>query len=176
MLPSDKCDDDACFPPGHRRALASESFTALAFSSLPFIITFLAVSLVVIHKLFPIVSSLQQSKEDEDHYLPSDAPPSLRQKHAEHSAKSGRRRVVAVTFSATTALAAVLAELILCEISNTLNPAARSPPYSSPWLSLYPSSNCNPSFLALGGHFGGQTEANCRRQHGFYNYAGSRFG
>ncbi|PMD28091.1 hypothetical protein NA56DRAFT_559612 [Hyaloscypha hepaticicola] len=126
MLPSDKCDDDACFPPGHRRALASESFTTLAFSSIPFIVTFLVVGVVVIHKLFPIVSSLQQSRDDEDHYLPSDAPPSLRQKHLEHGAKSGRRRVVAVTFSATIALAAVLAELILCEISNTLNPAART--------------------------------------------------
>jgi hypothetical protein len=126
MLPSDKCDDDACFLPGHRSRSLSESYTTLAFSSIPFLITFLVVSLVVIHKVFPVVSSLQQHKDDEDHYLPSDAPPSLRQKHAEHGAKSGRRRVVAVTFSATIGLAAVLTQLILCEISNTLNPAART--------------------------------------------------
>jgi hypothetical protein len=126
MLPSDKCDGDACSLPGHRsRALSSESITTLAFSSLPFLLTFLVVCLVVLHKLFPVVSGLQRPK-DEVHYLPSDAPRSLRQKHNEHGAKTGRRRVVALTFSTTIALAAVLAELILCEISNTLNPAARS--------------------------------------------------
>lgn len=80
----------------------------------------------MLHKLFPLVSGLQQSRDGEGHYLPSDAPPSLRQSHAEHGAKSGRRRVVAISFSTTIALAAVLAELILCEISNTLNPAART--------------------------------------------------
>lgn len=127
MLPSDKCDDDACFPPGHRsRTLAAESYTTLALTSLPFIFTFLVIGLIALRKLFPVVSSIHQSKEEEDHYLPSDAPPTLRQKHAEHGAKSGRRRVVAVTFSATIALAAVLAELILCEISDKLNPAARA--------------------------------------------------
>jgi hypothetical protein len=80
----------------------------------------------VLNKLFPLVAGLQQSREDEDHYLPSDAPTSLRQRQAEHDAKSGRRRVVAITFSTTIALAAVLVELILCELSNTLNPAARA--------------------------------------------------
>ncbi|PVH72633.1 hypothetical protein DL98DRAFT_502133 [Cadophora sp. DSE1049] len=127
MLPSDKCDDDACFAPGHQaRSIGTQSFTTLAFSSLPFVVTFLAVSFAVLYKLFPLVSSLHKDGEQEEHYLPSDAPPSLRQKHAEHSAKSLRRRVVAVTFSATISLAAVLAELILCEISNSLNPAART--------------------------------------------------
>lgn len=127
MLPSDKCEDD-CTMAGlqSRRALHSESYTTIAFSSIPLIVTFLIVSLVALRKLFPVVASLQQSKDDEDHYLPSDAPPSLRQKHAEHKANSGRRKVVGLTFSATIALAAVLAELILCEISNTLNPASRT--------------------------------------------------
>jgi hypothetical protein len=127
MLPSDKCEDDACFAPGHQtRALSSESFSALAFSSLPLFITFLIVSFVVLHKFFPLVSGLQQSKDEQDHYLPSDAPSSLRQRHAEHGMKTARRRIVALAFSVTIALAAVLAELILCEISNSLNPAART--------------------------------------------------
>jgi hypothetical protein len=126
MLPSDKCEDDACVAPGfHTRSIGAASATTIAFSTIPFIITFLLVSLFALQKLFPIVASLQTSK-DEEHYLPSDAPPSLRQKHAEHNAKTGRRRVVAVTFSATIALAAVLVELILCELSNTLDPAART--------------------------------------------------
>lgn len=58
--------------------------------------------------------------------MPSDAPLSLQQAHAEHGAKSIRRRVAAAAFSTTVALAAVLAELILCEISNLVNPYART--------------------------------------------------
>jgi hypothetical protein len=124
MLPSDKCEDDACTMPGFQtRALNSTSLTTLAFSSIPFIVTFLIVCLVVLHKLFPLVSGY---KDDGEHYLPSGAPPSLRQSHAEHNAKTARRRVVAVSFSTTIALAAVLAELILCELSNSFSPSARA--------------------------------------------------
>lgn len=124
MLPSDKCEDDACTLPGFQtRALSSTSFTTLAFSSIPFIVTFLIVCLVVLHKLFPLVSG---SKDDDEHYLPSGAPPSLRQSHAEHGAKTARRKVVAISFSTTIALAAVLAELILCELSNSFSPSARA--------------------------------------------------
>ena len=127
MIPSDECEDN-CVPPWATeiRSLSSQSLLALAFSSLPFIATFLLLGFAVLHKLFPLVSSVGQQKDGEGHFLPSDAPPSLRLSHAEHGAKSGRRRVVAITFSTTIALAAVLTELILCEISNTLNPAARS--------------------------------------------------
>lgn len=124
MLPSDKCEEDACTAPGyHTRPWSS---TAVAFSSIPFVATFLVVCLVVLYKLFPLLSVLQQSKDDGEHYLPSGAPPSLRQSHTQHGAKTARRRIVALSFSATIALAAVLAELILCEISNSLNPAARA--------------------------------------------------
>lgn len=124
MLLSDKCEDDACTMPGFQtRALNSASFTTLAFSSIPFIVTFLVVCLVVLYKLFPIVSG---SKNAGEHYLPSDAPPSLRQSHDKHDAKTARRKVVAISFSTTIALAAVLAELILCELSNSFSPAARA--------------------------------------------------
>jgi hypothetical protein len=127
MLPSEKCEDDACTLPGyHTRALSSASFTTLAFSSIPFLVTFLVVFLVALHKLFPLVSGLQKDDGDGEHYLPSNAPPSLRQSHAEHGAKTARRKVVAISFSITIALAAVLVELILCELSNSLNPAARA--------------------------------------------------
>ncbi|KAH8683344.1 Abscisic acid G-protein coupled receptor-domain-containing protein [Tricladium varicosporioides] len=127
MLPSEKCDD-ACTlrVPGHQRSLSSSSPSTILISSIPLIITFFLVNIFVLHKIFPIVAGLQHAKDDQDHYLPSDAPPSLRQKHAEHGAKSPRRRIIAISFSATIALAAVLAELILCEISNTLDPAARA--------------------------------------------------
>ncbi|KAG0648606.1 Golgi pH regulator [Hyphodiscus hymeniophilus] len=125
MLPSDKCEDD-CSMPGFKtetRALSSVSFATLAFSSLPFIITFLIVCLAVLHKLFPLVSGL---KDDDEHYLPSGAPPSLRQSHAEYGTKTARRKIVAISFSTTIALAAVLAELILCELSNSFSPTARA--------------------------------------------------
>lgn len=125
-LPDDKCDD-ACIMPGHQnRSLSSASFSTLAFSSIPLIFTFLVVSLVVLQKVFPLLAGLQQSKEDQLHYLPSSAPSSLRQSHKEHGKKTTRRRAIAISFSTTIALATVLAELILCEISNYLNPAARA--------------------------------------------------
>ncbi|KAM0190477.1 hypothetical protein ACHAPC_002643 [Botrytis cinerea] len=126
ILPDDKCDD-ACVMPGHQnRSLSSATFSTLAFSSIPLILTFLVVSLVVLQKLFPLLAGLQQSKEDHIHYLPSDAPPSLRQSHKEYGKKTARRKAIAISFSTTIALATVLAELILCEISNYLNPAARA--------------------------------------------------
>jgi hypothetical protein len=128
MLPSDKCEDDACSMPG-TRPLASDSsisYTSLAFSFLPFIVTFAAVGIIVLHKVFPLVSGSQRPEDGEEHYLPSDAPPGLRAKQTEHNKKTARRKVVALTFASTIALAAVLAELILCEISNMLDAAART--------------------------------------------------
>ncbi|KAG9235535.1 Abscisic acid G-protein coupled receptor-domain-containing protein [Amylocarpus encephaloides] len=131
MLPSaSKCDTssgDVCLAPdSNAHDLKPPPFSTIAISSVPLITTFVFVTLVVLHKLFPIVAGLQQPKDGEDYYLPSDAPPGLRQKHAEYTSKTGRRRVIAIAFSTTIALAAVLAELILFEISNTLNPAARA--------------------------------------------------
>jgi len=122
MLPSDQCDD-GCAPPWAKR---SEPLSTLAFSYVPFIATFLLVNLIALHKLFPRVSGLHNAIDEDAHYLPSDAPPSLRENHAEHGANSPRRRVIAISFSTTIALAAVLAELILCEISNSLSPTARA--------------------------------------------------
>ncbi|CAG8962116.1 hypothetical protein HYFRA_00005159 [Hymenoscyphus fraxineus] len=131
MLPSNsRCAEgdgsDACLVPGFQKQHASTSWAALAFSSVPLLMTFVAVAFVVHHKLFPVIAGLQNSKAGEEHYLPSNAPDFLRQRHEEQGKKDGRRRVVAGAFSATIALAAVLAELILCEISNTLNASARS--------------------------------------------------
>jgi hypothetical protein len=128
LLPPDTCDDD-CVMPGyrHRAARGSESVPTLAFHSIPFLLTFLGAAILVLYKLFPLVSGLPSSNDGEDHYLPSHAPPSLRQKHAEHGSRPTRRRgIVALSFSTTIALSAVLAELILCEISNSLDPAARA--------------------------------------------------
>lgn len=122
MLPSDQCDD-GCHPPWAKR---SEHLSTLTFSYVPFVATFFLVNLVALYKLFPRISGLNKATDDDGHYLPRDAPASLRENHAEHGAKSPRRRLIAISFSTTIALAAVLAELILCEISNSLSPTARA--------------------------------------------------
>lgn len=116
------CGDDACSVPG----FGAPSTLSTVFSLSPFILTFGGVSVFVLRKIFPQLSRVQNSRDGEDHFLPSDAPLSLQQAHAEHGAKSIRRRVAAAAFSTTVALAAVLAELILCEISNLVNPYART--------------------------------------------------
>ncbi|KAG9246608.1 Abscisic acid G-protein coupled receptor-domain-containing protein [Calycina marina] len=121
MLPSDVCDDD-CAPSWAKHS----SISALAFSYLPLTVTFLVVKLLALHKLFPRISGLHPTHDDEGHYLPDDAPPSLRESHVHQIAKSPRGRMIAFSFSTTIALAAVFAELILCEISNALEPAARA--------------------------------------------------
>lgn len=121
MRPSD-CDDDLCVPPG----LAGPSTFSTILSLSPFIITFVGVSTVVLRRIFPQLSRIQSSRDGEDHFLPSDAPLSLQQAHAEHGTKSLRRQVAAATFSTTVGLAAVLGELILCEISELVDPHART--------------------------------------------------
>lgn len=119
-LTTDEPCDSGCKPPS-----ASTFNLATLISATPFIFTFIIVSIVAIRKLFPILSGAPTKPEDE-HYLPHDAPKELRQAEALHRSWPLRRRVTAVTFSSTIALATVLAELILCEIANILNPAARN--------------------------------------------------
>ncbi|KAK7934983.1 hypothetical protein PG985_000478 [Apiospora marii] len=119
---STDCGDDLCTAPGSAALSTASTLLALA----PFILTFGVVSLVVLRKIFPQLSRVQNSRDGEDHFLPSDAPLSLQQAHAEHGTKSLRRRVAAAAFSTTIGLAAVLAELILCEISELVSPYARA--------------------------------------------------
>jgi hypothetical protein len=123
---TDKCEDDACTAPLSNRSLSSQSVASIVSSSLPFLITFVVLTIVVLLKLFPLLSGQQQLSKPDDDYLPYDAPPGLRQTHSGHGAKTLRRRIAALSFSTTISLAAVLAELILCEISNTVDPAARA--------------------------------------------------
>ena len=114
---SDSCNPESCHAHGN--------ITPFALSILPFLFCFSAIFLIALHKLFPLVAGLQNTNDSPDHFLPSDAPIQLRQKHAEINAKSTRRRLVAGCFAMTIALAAVLVELILCEISNSLDAGAR---------------------------------------------------
>src|SRR5580700_6516745 len=120
MLPTDICEDDACRPAPYE-VIGPQHLSGIIFSLLPFIFTFLIVSIGVQQKLFPLLSG--QHPKSDDHL---DASPSTRQIHTVYGSKSLRHRIAAISFSTTIALAAVLAELILCEISNTVNPAART--------------------------------------------------
>ena len=107
MLP----DCDEC-KPGSMPAL-----TAILFSALPFIITFLFVSTLVLQKLFPFLSGEAQSLKSSAYARPFSSNAG--------QARPTVKRLSAWIFASTVALAAVLTELILCEISNTINPVAR---------------------------------------------------
>lgn len=106
MLP----DCDEC-KPGNMPAL-----TAIVFSSLPFVVTFLLVSTLVLQKLFPFLSGEVQSLKTSSYARPFSSNAS--------QARPIIKRLSAIIFASTVALATVLTELILCEISNT-NEAVR---------------------------------------------------
>ncbi|KAF2006979.1 hypothetical protein P154DRAFT_480852 [Amniculicola lignicola CBS 123094] len=119
MLPSDDCD--ACAPEWAVKRRPS----ALAFSALPFILTFIIVAVGVSHKLFPLLSGRAHKKGPQDGVqLPGftlrERPSILK------NLRLSSRALASVTFSTNIALSAVLVELILCEISNTINPATRA--------------------------------------------------
>ncbi|KAK2012343.1 hypothetical protein LZ32DRAFT_605568 [Colletotrichum eremochloae] len=115
------CDESACAAVDPN----APSTVGLLFSLLPFIATFAAVAAVANQKIFPKLARVHDAHDGEDHYLPSHAPPSLRQAHAEHGQKSPRRKAAAAVFSTTIALATVLGELILSEISDLVGRRAR---------------------------------------------------
>lgn len=119
MKPSHACSEDAC------SASQPLSHLAMILSLSPFLVTFVLVSLLVARTLFPQLSRLNPSRDGEDHFLPPSAPATLQQVHAEHGAKSPRRRLAAVTFATTIGLATVLGELILSEIADVVSADAR---------------------------------------------------
>ena len=109
MLP----DCNEC-KPGNRTMPA---LTAILFSALPFIVTFLFVSTLVLQKLFPFLSGEVQSLKSSTYARPFSSNAG--------QARPFIKRLSALIFASTVALAAVLTELILCEISNIINPTAR---------------------------------------------------
>ncbi|KAI9740766.1 MAG: hypothetical protein M1818_004731 [Claussenomyces sp. TS43310] len=98
-------DCDECTPRLYERSFSQQPILAVASSSVPFFFTFVLVSIAVLCRVFPFLIGKQQQ-----HYEPN----------------TFGRRIAALSFSTTIGLATVLAELILCEIANTLNPAART--------------------------------------------------
>lgn len=125
MFLSNKCDHLACSPSTGISARASlfRSISTLFISLVPFLATFFGLGYLLLQRIFPLIS--QQINENLS--SPRDALFNFSNQGAKNDTIMGRRRqLIALTFSVTTSLAAVLAELILCEISNTLDPLARS--------------------------------------------------
>lgn len=117
-------------------ACAAESCTArdpnkldstAFFALIPYAAAFVIVNILVVRYIFPKLSHAHDHGRDgEDHYLPTHAPPALRQVHAEHGAKTWRRRGAAWTFGTTVALAVTLGLLILGEILEAVDPVAKN--------------------------------------------------
>ncbi|KAI4850001.1 hypothetical protein E4T44_02999 [Aureobasidium sp. EXF-8845] len=124
MLPSLDDDCNECRPAYLQRRLDAFPPSTIALSSAPFALTFLFVAVAVWQKVVPHLSSSNSHKDQNIPLFNRET-----QRTNGHSQKSWRsisfKRIAAVTFSTTVALSAVLVELILCEISNLLNPAAR---------------------------------------------------
>ncbi|ORY17807.1 Abscisic acid G-protein coupled receptor-domain-containing protein [Clohesyomyces aquaticus] len=119
MLSSADCDE--CVPDWAVKRRPS----ALAMSALPFVLTFLIVAVAVSHKLFPLLSGRAHLKDRPDAGLPSAFALRERGSILQH-VRISSRRLASITFSTNIALSAVLVELILCEISNTVNRATRT--------------------------------------------------
>jgi hypothetical protein len=118
MFPSGDCDD--CVPEWTVKRRPS----ALAISALPFVLTFLIVAVAVSHKLFPLLSGRAHGKPYDGTHISGFG---LREKTSIlKRLRITPQKIASITFSTNIALSAVLVELLLCEISNTVNAATRA--------------------------------------------------
>ncbi|KAM3562263.1 hypothetical protein ARSEF4850_002832 [Beauveria asiatica] len=113
MWPFSGCGDDACRPSSPASLTAAHAVAAS-----PFALVLVAATLAAVRHGYPYLSRAahDDARDGQDHLLPSHAPAALRRAHAEHGARSPRRRLVAWTFGVTVGLAATLGALILAEI------------------------------------------------------------
>lgn len=102
--------------------------TTVVISAIPFAAIFACVNVLAVRHVFPRLSRAARDdvRDGEDNVLPAHAPAALRAIHAEHGAKSWRRRGAAWVFGTTVALAATLGSLIMAEILEVVSPAARN--------------------------------------------------
>ncbi|EME41262.1 hypothetical protein DOTSEDRAFT_36686 [Dothistroma septosporum NZE10] len=125
MLPTDDCHD--CTPAYIKRSLESVPPSTVILSSTPLILTWVAVVLIAQRRLFPILSSEQEGKHGQEE-LPVFNKNVLRaSSYNLHGVlrKLSAQKLASWVFSASIGLSAVLVELLLCEISDVLSPAAR---------------------------------------------------
>lgn len=117
LLPAADCDD--CVP-----AYVQGSPFRAGFSTLPFVLTFLFVAVIVHQRVYPLLASSINGKRRR----PAHSPVSPQGDGSTSSAANEKRmskQLSSLAFSSTIALSAVLTELLLCEISNSFNPATR---------------------------------------------------
>ncbi|KAF2818969.1 hypothetical protein CC86DRAFT_336131 [Ophiobolus disseminans] len=120
MLPPLEDDCNECVP----EYMAHRSPMTTIISALPFLLTFLFVAIGVSHKLFPLLSGNDRKAHQDASHLPAVA--SRAKSSLLKSLQPNARSVASIIFSTNIALSAVLAELIFCEIANTVNPATRT--------------------------------------------------
>jgi hypothetical protein len=118
LLSADDCDD--CVPGYAKQSIGLGG----AFSTLPFVLTFLAVTTIILTKVYPPLSKPFPRERTFQHGSSS------RNSSGEASTKTETtqgiaKNLPAITSSSTLALSVVLIELLLCEISNSFNPVAR---------------------------------------------------
>lgn len=119
MFPLSNDDCDECSPDWVQK----RSSSAMVISALPFLLTFLIVAVAVSHKLFPLLSGHKHLKSHDAQlsgFAWRDRSSILKK------LRITARTLASATFSTNIALSAVLVELILCEISNTVNRATRT--------------------------------------------------
>jgi len=132
MFPTDD-DCGACAPSYLTRRLESASPGTLLWSSLPFIITWLVAALLAWHRLFPLLCGDVHSRPTKD-ALPQYNKDRDRDSHGggkgmAHSvkrlARPSSQKLASLVFATSMGLSAVLVVLLMCEISDSLHPAAR---------------------------------------------------
>ena len=115
----------SCFGGDSCTARSPHTLDAQAVLALaPFLAAFVVIDVLFARHVFPRLNP--QDRDGEDHILPVHAPAALRHAHAEHGAKSRGRRGAAWAFGTTVALAATLGLLILGEILEVVDPAAKN--------------------------------------------------
>lgn len=136
MLPSAPDDDcDSCKPSYLvRRSLDSVPPSTVVFSCIPFLLTWAVTAYVAQYKLFPQLVASSAESERRGGQGGQDGLPQFNKDTFAKPASSGwreklqstsREKLASWVFSATIGLSAVLIELLLFEISDTLNPAVR---------------------------------------------------
>ncbi|KAF2765343.1 hypothetical protein EJ03DRAFT_331025 [Teratosphaeria nubilosa] len=117
----DECLD--CRPHHLQRSLDSVAASTIVFSLIPFLLTWIIAAIVAHLKLFPVLSSDAGAEKsrlpqfNKEIFKPSSLRGQIR--------KPSAQRIASLVFATSIGLSAVLVELLLCEISNTLNSAAR---------------------------------------------------
>ncbi|EME88591.1 uncharacterized protein MYCFIDRAFT_209852 [Pseudocercospora fijiensis CIRAD86] len=125
MLPTlDDCDE--CKPAYMRRSLDSAPTSTVVISSIPFLLTWIAAVYIAQRKLYPLLTGEQPERKSGEHELPTFKQDVFKgAKWSDRITSASRAKLASWVFSASIGLSAVLIELLLFEISDTLNPAAR---------------------------------------------------